>query len=115
MQAERIRDDVNKQEEKEYNEDVAKAIQTEEHMRHGGSNNVLWLILQSLRWVGMLGQAANVKLDALIKSGGGGGVPCDLTEVKESLARIETAIAAIPHTGSKAGARIIVRGPVENR
>lgn len=102
-----------------FDADVAKGNREAEHMRSGAPGIVFWLILQSLRFVGQMLVGVHRKLDDLAKHQGG----CDLTPILEQLDKIEANIQHVsdrldaletPSSG-KPVARIVVRGPVENR
>ena len=70
-----------------YEDDVRKAAETAEHFRHGGPNDVLWLILQALRWIGGITFGMNGKLDALLARPQGGGM-ANIDEVLAAVAAI---------------------------
>lgn len=74
-----------------YDDDIAKASDQAEHMRNGGPNNVLWLLVQGLRWCGSVLIVVNGKLDALLARPTGGGS----TDTGGIMAKIEDVLAAV--------------------
>lgn len=73
----------------EYERDIEKAAQASEKMRHGSPNNVQWLIVQALRWIGGVLVGISGKLDVLMARPSTGGIMANIEEVQAAVARIE--------------------------